>query len=122
METKIRILLSGLVLVALVGGSQVIAVMNGRSNTPNGTFITAPHGSAVLQAQLPTTYREGMTQTTRVNLTNGVGSTIVAHIELTLSRTGISSADATVVIAGNSPVIISCDGTNCTYVGTDWTI
>src|SRR2546422_8389146 len=122
METKIRILLSGLVLVALVGGSQVVAVMNGHSNAPGGTFITQPAGSAVLQGSLPTTYHQGMQETTRFDLTNSVGSTIVAHLELTLSRPGISSSDVTVTLAGNVPVLITCDGTNCTYIGTRWTI
>ena len=122
MKNKTRVIAGALFIILLVGGSQALAVMTGRSNAPSGTFITQPHGSAVLSAGLPATYRQGMASTTTVNLQNGVGSTIVAHIELTLSRPGISSSDVTVTLAGNSPVIISCDSSNCTFVGTDWSI
>jgi len=122
MKNKTRVIAGALFIILLVGGSQALAVMTGRSNAPSGTFITQPHGSAVLSAALPTTFRQGMTSTTTVNLQNGVGSSIIAHVELTLSRPGISSSDVTVTLAGNAPLVISCDSTNCTYVGSSWSI
>src|SRR2546426_11149244 len=110
------------ILVPLILSGIAIAAMQGHSNVRNGAILTGPAGQAVLQGDFPATYHQGQMVTTRFNLTNGVGSTIVAHLELTLSRPNISSSDATLTLAGNPPVLITCDSSNCTFVGSDWTI
>jgi hypothetical protein len=90
------------------------------TNAANGTATTGPAGIAILWGNLSDSYTVGMPVVSSFYLQNGVGRPIVGYLVLTLR--GVTATSQLVLIAGNSPTLITCDAAGCTYTGTSWPI